>query len=121
MVMTIEKVCRKLYRKWRKVGTSFANERRSDSERYIKENENVWPKPGWFRNVQTIWAPLISSFFLIITKYDMGLRKFKQQLYIFEIFNFLSTLVQSVCKYFFFYFRIFLFRYQIFISDFFCH
>ena len=43
--MTIEKVvCRKLYRKWRKVGTSFANERRSDSERYIKENENVCGK-----------------------------------------------------------------------------
>ena len=43
--MTIEKVvCRKLYRKWRKVGTSFANERTSDSERYIKENENVCGK-----------------------------------------------------------------------------
>ena len=30
-----------------------------------------------------------------------------------------STMVQSVCKYFFSYFRIFLFRYQIFKSDFF--
>ena len=92
MVMTIEKVCRKLYRKWRKGGTSFANERRSDSERYIKENEYVWPKSGWFRYLETVWAPVI-FFLLIITKYDMGgLRKFNQQLHSFEIFTLLSTL-----------------------------
>ena len=45
--------------------------------------------------------------------------KIIQSIYFDNLLGMLMSLVQSVCKYFFSYFRIFLSRYQIFKSDFF--
>ena len=79
------------------------------------------------------WTSILSTFFLSIycSAYSRNVllrTKLKQIVIIWtcrvdydNLTQIQSTWVESVCNYSFFYFRIFLFHYQIFKLDFFCH